>query len=57
MWKLKTLIEWSKSNQTEIKGKWVPARPYRVYNIFHRIYYAWLVIIGKADTFVWPEEQ
>ena len=40
------------SNQAEVKGKWVVAKPlndtkeYR--NIFERMYHAWLVFRGKA---------
>ena len=59
MWKLKKLIEHSNSCHAKINGKWVPARPinykYRSFRI--KIREAWQVFSGKADTFVWPEDQ
>ena len=57
MWELKFLMEWCSQNFTETKGKWVPARPVQFYNFFVRLYHAWNVLIGKADSFIWPEGQ
>ncbi len=57
MWKLKFLMEWCKQNHAEINGKWVPARPVQFYNFFVRVYHAWNILIRKADSFIWPEEQ
>jgi hypothetical protein len=61
MWELKDLIESAESTQTECNGKWIPARPEnfkpRYCSIFRRIQYAWQVIMGRAETFIWPEDQ
>ena len=57
MWELKFLMEWCEQNHAEINGKWVPARPVQFYNFFVRLYYAWNVLVGKADSFIWPEGQ
>lgn len=59
MWKLKELLEWN--SQAEINGKWVPARPLNykpcLCPIWKRLRYAWQVVRGHAETFVWPEGQ
>ncbi len=59
MW---TLHELQDNNiQTLINGKWVPARPLNFTKqfcpIWKRIVYAYYVIIGKHETFEWPEKQ
>ena len=41
-------------SQTEINGKWVPARPRAVKSIGRRFKLAWWVLIGKADALTWP---
>lgn len=59
MWKLKELLEWS--SQTEINGEWVPARPLNYQpeycSIWKRLRYAWQVVLGRHETFEWPEGQ
>jgi len=57
MWILKDLMKCASETQTEINGKWVPARPipYRTY--LQCLREAWAVLIGKADCFIWPEDQ
>lgn len=61
MWKLIELIKMAQETQTEIRGKWVPAKPEnykpKYCSIGRRIGYAWQVVIGKAETFTWPEGQ
>jgi hypothetical protein len=61
MWKLKQLCVSAVENQVLINGKWVPARPEnfkpKYCSIFQRAKYAWQVIVGKAETFTWPEGQ
>lgn len=44
-------------NMTEIKGKWVPARPLGLYSIRWRLKLALMVFTGKADALKWPEGQ
>ncbi len=44
-------------NQTEINGKWVPARPLGLFSFHWRLKLAWMVFTGKADAFTWPECQ
>lgn len=60
MWKLEQLRE-QEVPQTCIKGKWVPSRPEnfkpKYCSIWKRLRYAWQVILGNAETFVWPEGQ
>jgi len=56
MYTLNYLIFKSNNIQTEINGKWVPARPY-VDQFTWRIKDAWRVLTGKADAFTWPEGQ
>jgi hypothetical protein len=59
MWRLKDLR--GNLPQHEIDGKWVPAKPENVKNnylpLWKRIKRAWLVFLGKADCFTWPEDE
>lgn len=57
IWKLKELFEHSVS--AEINGKWVPARPinYKYRSLREKFKDAWAVFRGKAEAFVWPEDQ
>lgn len=61
MWKLNDLLKFSKENLIQINGKWVACRPEnfkcKYCNIFKRLIFAWQVILGKAETFTWPEGQ
>jgi len=60
MW---TLSQMESFNFTQIciNGKYVPARPEnyrpRMCSLLRRLYYAWYVITGTAETFSWPEGQ
>ena len=54
---LESLITGITENQTEIGGKWIPARPEGFYSLRYRIKAAWLVFTGKADAIVWPGGQ
>jgi len=51
---VKELQSWS--NDTEISGIWVPARPLGLGGLIHRIKKAWKVFIGKADIVVWYKQ-
>lgn len=53
---LKNLIAASNTVQANINGKWVPCRPLPG-PISWRIRAAWLVLTGKADAVIWPENQ
>jgi len=44
-------------NQTEINGKWIPARPLGFPGLWQRLRASWLVFSGKADALLWPEGQ
>jgi len=59
MWTLEELQK--NENMTLIGCKWVPARPlnYRRCwcSFWKRICYAWQVVLGRHETFEWPEEQ
>ena len=61
MWKLEKLLQSCKETQACVNGKWVPARPLnftRKYcSLLKRLRYAWQVVHGRAETFVWPEGQ
>ena len=53
---LRSLLEQTASVQAQINGKWVPVRP--LYGpLSWRIRAAWLVLTGKADAVIWPENQ
>lgn len=57
---LENLLEWVRSNGTEINGKWVPARPepyYGWYGTWMRLKDAWEVFRGRADAVKWPGGQ
>lgn len=60
MWTLKQLQN-KEMPTVNLNGKWVPARPenYKkdLLSLKVRLKYAWEVFQGKAETFVWPEEQ
>ena len=55
MYKLRDLQEHSVS--AEINGKWIPARPLQYRSFMEKLKEAWAVFIGKADAFMWPEDQ
>ena len=59
MWTLKQLQTIVNETQAEINGRWVPARSinwrYRTFRT--KIKEAWAVFTGKADCFIWPENQ
>lgn len=61
MWKLKSLIDHSKTVSAEINGKWVPCRPIndtRKYaSLRSRFRNAWEVFMCRAEAFKWPEGQ
>ena len=61
MWTLKQLLVSAVEHQTAINGKWVSARPEnfkpRCCSVLQRLKYAWQVVIGKAETFIWSEGQ
>jgi hypothetical protein len=44
------------STQTEIDGKWVPARPLGFSSILYRFRAAWLVWTGRADALIWHKQ-
>lgn len=60
MWNLEQLQD-RQVPQACINGKWVPARPEnfkpKYCSLWKRLYYAWKVVRGRAETFVWPEGQ
>lgn len=59
MWRLEDLLKWS--NTANINERWVPARPLnfkpKYCSLWNRIKCAWQVVLGKTETFVWPENQ
>lgn len=59
MWQLKTLIQAATDTTVQINSKYVPARPinYKYRSLSVRIREAWAVFTGKADCFMWPENQ
>jgi hypothetical protein len=57
MYKLESLIKDANNDQAEINGKWVPARPIRIYGFWHDLKDAWAVFTRKADAVEWPEGQ
>ena len=41
-------------------GRWYRAKPlptYSIHMILHRLYHAWLVLIGKATAITYKEDQ
>lgn len=56
IWHLISLLEHCAQNKALICEKWVPARPL-IPPFSDRLHAAWLVLTGKADAVVWPEEQ
>lgn len=59
MWTLRGLVDFCNKGevQTQINGKWVPARSIDGRSIPERFREAWAVLTGKADCFTWPEGQ
>ena len=57
MIKLKQLLREVNDTQTNLNGKWVPARPYRIYSLRSIFSDIWLVITGKVDIVLWPEDE
>ncbi len=60
MWTLKQLQD-PDACQTEINGKWVPARPLN-YTLEYmtlraRFKNAWEVFMCRSESFTWPEGQ
>jgi len=58
IWRLKDLQD-RETVQTEINGKWVPARPinWTCRSLRVRVKEAWAVFKGEAEAFKWPEGQ
>ena len=60
MWKLEQLQDRTVP-MVCINGKWVPVRPEnfkpKYCSLLKRLRYAWQVVRGRAETFVWPEGQ
>jgi len=57
IWSIKGLVSHASSCQTEINGRWVPARPVDCRSIWTRLKEAWYVFTGKVEAFKWPEGQ
>ena len=54
---LKNVLNSVEHTQTEIDGKWMPARPIGFYGIGYRLKAAWLVFTGQCDALKWPGGQ
>lgn len=57
LYTIESLYATTKDSQTEINGKWVPARPLGLFSLTNRIRLAWSVFTGKNDVLSWPEGQ
>ena len=60
MWDLRALMQCANTTQTEVDGRWVPARPIPLPGIdglLCRIADAWEVLMGRSEAFKWPEGQ
>ena len=57
MYTLEGLTKNATETTTEINGKWVPARPIRLFGMWHDLKDAWEVFRRRADAFTWPEGQ
>ncbi len=56
VYSLKWLVEHSHESMCERSGRWTPARPLAG-PFIERVKAAWMVLLGKADAFTWPEGQ
>lgn len=57
IWTLKDLIKHCSQTTTKTSsGQWVPARPLPGPWLW-RIQSAWEVLCGRADAFIWPDNQ
>lgn len=60
MWTLKDLQD-PDMPQAYINGKWVPSRPEnykpKYLSFIERIKIIWAIWTGKAEAFIWPEDQ
>jgi len=54
---LDMLLKIARKTETEIAGKWIPARPIGWYGLKHRIRSAWLAFTGECDLVRWPGGQ
>lgn len=57
IYSLEGLLKSVQGSETEIDGKWVPARPIGYFSIGQRIKAARLAFTGKADVVTWPGNQ
>lgn len=58
MIKLRSLLRDAEAAQVGLNGRWYPARPWRVTRKFKQVAYdLYLVIRGRADVVVWPEDE
>jgi len=59
IWTLRSLIDSTNSVTAEIDGKWVPSRPvnWKYRTFFERVRESWMVFVGKAEAFTWPQGQ
>jgi hypothetical protein len=59
IWTLKELQTTVSCNQIKINGKWVSVRPinYTCRTFAEKVREAWAVYNGRAEAFIWPENQ
>lgn len=38
-------------------GGWLPARPMGLFSLKSRVKLAWMVFTGRADAYVWPQDE
>lgn len=57
MIKLRQFIREANSTETLLNREWVPARPYRSHSLRSIFSDLWLVIAGRADVVLWPEDE
>lgn len=59
IWTLNDLFRSATEVQYEKKEKWYPARPenWKYRSFWQKCKEAWAVFTGKAEAFVWPENQ
>ena len=55
-YQLEDVVKIASSASLLHEGKWVPARPLPG-PVMRQVFAAFWVLVGRADAFVWPEDQ
>jgi hypothetical protein len=57
VWSLHTIRQLRRNDSPINRDTGLPVRPVRYYSLWNDIKLAWLVLIRKADAFIWEDNE